>query len=87
VPVEVVFALDGVVWLLDEDGAVPLGVFAAAPVEVTFGAVGVLLVVVGGVAPAAGMEWVVDPVLALPPHPATSSTTKRALVTWAAHIR
>jgi hypothetical protein len=57
VPVEVVvFAVDGVLRLLDADVPVLVAVPAAAPVEVAFAAAGVVLVAVGRVAPAAGTE-------------------------------
>jgi hypothetical protein len=56
VPVEVVFAGDGVVLLLDAEVPVLVPVPAAALVEVGLVAVGVVLVAVGGVAPAAGTE-------------------------------
>jgi hypothetical protein len=55
VPVEVVFAVVGVVLPRDADSPVLLPAPAVAPVEVVFAAVGVMVVAVRAVAPAAGM--------------------------------
>jgi hypothetical protein len=80
VPVEVVFAVVGVVLPLGADSPVLLAAPALAPVEVVFAAVGVLVVALGAVAAAAGTVLVLDGVLVELPQPATSAPTSATMV-------